>query len=360
MEIIFVTSALHGGGAERVMATLANQYAQQGDEVTILMTAGDEVMYHLHPKIKLVCLGMPSHGDLREQLKRLFRMRAYFRAHKNSRIVSFSTTINLFTILASLGLKNRVIVSERNDPNRCSYRKLRNGVYRLCQNFVFQTEDARRCFPKRIQKNSVVIPNPIRSKLPEPVTDGESESHTLRENKIAAVGRLEQQKNHRLLLQAFAGFCKKFPEWELHLFGQGSLEDKLRQQAKELGIERQVIFEGFRNDVLECIRSYGMYVLSSDYEGISNSLMEAMALGLACISTDCPIGGSALCIQNGENGLLVPVGDAEAFQKAMEQLAGDKKRAAKLGKSAVSVRDRFSEEVIAEKWHQYISGEVSV
>lgn len=352
MKIIFVISAMNGGGAERVLATLANRYVDQGNQVTILMVAGDESAYPLDQRVHSLSIGQPSHGNSFVQIKRLLAMRNYFKQHRDSVIVSFGTEINLFTILSSLGLKNKVIVSERNDPNQCSYKKVRDAVYGLCRNFVFQTEDARRCFSSKIQRNSVVIPNPIRRELPEAVSvDSDC---CIREKKIAAVGRLEPQKNHTLLLKAFAGFHEAYPEWELHIFGQGSLEQKLKQQVTIQGIEKSVFFEGFQSDVLERIRPYGMYVLSSDYEGISNSLMEAMAMGIPCISTDCPIGGSALCTQDGENGLLVPVGDATALKKAMERIAGDKHLAEELGKNAVSVRERFSENVIAEKWHRYI------
>ena len=353
MKVIFVISAMNGGGAERVLATLANRYVQQGDEVTILMVAGDESAYPLDEKVNILSIGQPSHGNPLVQLKRLWEMRKYFKQHRDRVLISFGTEINLFTIISSLGLKNKVIVSERNDPNQCSYSKIRDLIYGFCKGFVFQTEDAKKCFSDKIQKNSVVIPNPIRKQLPDLFLKGEPESRQ-REKKIAAVGRLESQKNHALLLKAFAGFHKAYPEWELHIFGKGKLEQVLKQQAQELDIENQVVFEGFRSDILENIRAYGMYVLSSDYEGISNSLMEAMALGLPCISTDCPIGGSALCIKDGENGLLVPVGDAVALQKAMEQVAGDERLAEKLGKNGIAVRDTFAEEVIAEMWREYI------
>lgn len=351
MKIVFVVSALHGGGAERVIATLAGRFAMLGDQVTILMTAGNESVYPLHPHVELLSIGQPSQGSLAVKIRRLLRMRKYFKAHRDSRIVSFSTSINLFTIIAALGLKNRVIVSERNDPNQCAYQKLRNLIYGFCRGFVFQTEQARACFPEKIQKRGVVIPNPVRKELPEPYAGR-------REKKIAAAGRLEPQKNHMLLLEAFAGFHERFPDYTLHIFGKGSLEHSLKERAAALKIEDKVIFEGFQSDILERINTYGMYVLSSDYEGISNSLMEAMALGLPCISTDCPIGGSAMCIQNGENGLLVSVGDAKALQAAMERVAGDNDFASRLGEHGIKIREMFAEEKIAGTWRDYIDGAV--
>lgn len=349
MNILFVVSAMHGGGAERVIATLANRYVKSGDSVAILMVAGNECVYELHAEVRLVSIGDVSHGNPLTQAKRLLAMRRYFRRHDGV-IVSFSTRINLFTIVAGLGLKKHIVVSERNDPHREKHPFLRNIIYGLSSGgFVFQTEEARDCFSRRIRGRSVVIPNPLRRDLPE--------SHEgLREKKIAAVGRLEPQKNHRLLLEAFAGFCRKIPDYELHLFGQGSLERELRMRAQALDIADRVVFEGFCKEVLKEIKTYGMYVLSSDYEGISNSLLEAMALGIPCISTDCPIGGSALCIENEENGLLVPVGDAKRLQEAMERLATEEAQAERMGRKAREVRQRFSEECIASLWHAFLSG----
>lgn len=349
MDVTFVVSALHGGGAERVIATLANYMAGRDDNVTILMTAGDEVVYRLEENVRLISIGQASGGNPLVQLKRLAAMRRYFKAHRQSHIVSFSTTINLFTILASLGLGMDVIVSERNDPNRFHHKWLRNMIYEMGDRFVFQTEDAVECFSKAICKRSSVIPNPIRSGLPEVYT-GE------REKKIAAAGRLESQKNHRLLLEAFAGFHESFPEYTLHIYGKGKLEQELKALASELHIESHVVWEGFREDILERIRTYSMYVLSSDYEGISNSLMEAMALGLPCISTDCPIGGSALCIQDGENGRMTPIGDSKSLQEAMEWIAQDDSRAEAMGQRAAEIRERFSEEKICERWRSFIEG----
>ncbi len=344
MEIVFVTSALHGGGAERVIVSLANYFSGQGDTVTVLMTAGSEVAYEVAPEVRVCSIGRASRGNVWIQIQRLMHMRRFFKTHRDSKIIAFSTTMNLYTILASLGLGNDVIVSERNDPARCRYKLFRNLVYRFGKRFVFQTEEARMCFPPHIRNKGVVIPNPLREGLPD-VWSGE------RERKIAVVGRLEPQKNHAMLIRAFAGFVKKFPEYELCIFGKGGLEQELKHMAKDLGIGEKVSFPGFRKNVLEIIRSYRMFVLSSDYEGIPNSLMEAMALGIPCIATDCPIGGPGLCIKDGENGILIPVGAYRELQTAMEKIAGNESLAKELGKNAEEIRKRFSVEEVGRVWY---------
>lgn len=172
---------------------------------------------------------------------------------------------------------------------------------------------------------------------------------------IVAVGRLQPQKNYGMLLKAFARFHKRYPEYSLHVYGKGEMLEELQKEAQRLQIDAAVVWEGFRKDVLSCILSAGMYVLPSNYEGISNALLEAMAIGLPVISTDCPIGGSKMCIQDGKNGLLVPCGEEEKFAEAMMHLAEDRAYADALGKEAANIRSSFSEETISQKWLNELS-----
>ena len=346
-KIIFVIVSMAGGGAERVIAILANQFIKKGRAVAIMMTAGDDVAYRLDSQIELISMGGTSGGSMLARVERMKKMRKYFRKNPDATIISFGPGTSFFAVAASAFLKNPRIISERNDPKACEHPHLRNLVYSRGDYLVCQTQMAMREFPQFLQKKARVIENPITGDLP-PRFQG------TRTKRIVAVGRLEQQKNHRLLLEAFARFQIKHPDYRLHIYGKGGLEEELKTYAERLKIDAWVIWEGFKKNVLEEIRDASLYVLSSDFEGISNSLMEAMGLGLPVISTDCPIGGSRMCIENGENGILVPVGDVEAMYQAMCKLAEDSLLAEQMAEKAYEIRQKYSEENISRRWLEVV------
>lgn len=345
MKVIFVIVSMSGGGAERVISILANQFAKSGLDVCIVMTAGDEVAYELDERIELRSMGGTSGGSLKKRIQRVHNMRKVFKENRNSIIISFGPGTSFFTVVADLFLHHHLIMSERSDPAACGHPFLRNCVYAQAKNIVFQTKEAKGCFPSYIQKKGVVIANPISGNIP-------NVSMAQREKTIVAVGRLEKEKNYPMLLHAFAMFHESHPEYTLHIYGEGSLKQELQIIAKELQISQCVVWEGFCKDVLYRIKDAGMYVLSSDYEGVSNALLEAMAMRLPVIATDCPIGGSAFCIQNDRNGLLVPVGNEKCMASAMTELADNRQKAEMLAEEAAKAREMFSEQKVAAMWRQ--------
>lgn len=343
MKIVFVLPDMPGGGSERVVAMLANEYVQRGYEVDILLFAGSQTVYPLDQRVQIYIAGEVSRGNPLIRIKRLIKMRKYYKDNKNCYIFSFCVMGTVFSVLAAAGIPHRMLVSERNDPTRISNQKLRNWAYGKAEKIVFQTEDMKACFPKRLQKKAVVIPNPVAEGMPEPF-QGE------RKKQVVSVARLQPQKNHKLLVDAFADFSKEYPEYELHLFGIGELEEALREQAKQLGIEQKVIFRGFSSNVKEEIRDSAMFVLSSDYEGISNSMIEALAMGVPVISTDCPVGGSRTYIENNVSGILTPVGDAGALSEAMKKVAGDSALASSLSLNGTKIKETYKLEKIADRF----------
>lgn len=341
VKIVFVLPNMSGGGTERVVALLANEYVNIGYAVDILLFAGNQTIYPLDERVKVVVTGETSNGNPFIRLKRLWRMRQFYKANKGCYIFAFSVMGAVFSVFAAAGIPHMLLVSERNDPTKMHHKGLRDWAYQKAEKLVVQTEDAILCFPQKLQKKAVVIPNPISNDIPQ-VYQGE------REKKIVSVGRLESQKNHMLLLQAFAEFSTDYPDYELHIYGIGELEKELREKANELMINKKVVFQGFSKQVKEEIINSSMFVLSSDYEGISNSMMEALAMGIPVISTDCPIGGARAHIEDGISGILTPVGDAAALAGAMKKLAGNPQFAAAMGEQGVKIKDKCSSKNIAE------------
>lgn len=347
MRICFIIPSMTGGGAERVTANLANRLDEMGHEVKIMMTASDDVAYKLNDKITVEQIGERTHGSIMGRVQRIFTLRKYFKQNKDTVYVSMPTDTNMFAVMASMFLPVKLIISERNDPNQYGHKCLRDFLYRFAKKMVFQTEDARDCYSKRLQKVGRIIPNPICEEKLETYT-GE------RSKRFVVVGRLEPQKNHKLLLEAFAEVAAKYKDYDLYLYGKGSLEQELKERCANLGIADRVHFEGFCSDVHKQIVDAAAYVLSSDYEGISNSLLEAMAMGIPVISTDCPIGGSRMLIENEKNGLLIPVGDRQALTDAMKYIIEHAEAAEKMGEEAKKVRERFSIQAVADAWLEYM------
>lgn len=347
MKVCFIIPSLTGGGAERVVANLANKMDELGHEVKILMTASSDVEYRLNQGIVLEQITERTQGSIYKRLQRIFLLRRYFKEHIDTAYIAMPTETNMFAVLAAIGLHVNLIISERNDPNRDRCKKLRDLIYCLAKKMVFQTQEARDYYSKRLQQVGKIIPNPLCNDKIE-IYKGE------RTKRIVVVGRLEEQKNHRMLLKAYAALEEKCKKYSLHIYGVGSLEQELKELSAQLGISEYVHFEGFSNDIHNQIRDAAMYILSSDYEGISNSLLEAMAMGLPVISTECPIGGSKMLIEHMKNGILVPVGDVDAMREAMEYMVIHREEAETMGAEATKVRERYSIDIITQEWLAYI------
>jgi glycosyltransferase involved in cell wall biosynthesis len=345
-KMMFIISSMAANGAERVMSLLVNNAVSQGNSVMLVLMSKNTVEYKINEQVQIVFCGA---GNPANRIKNLRKQIIEFCPHV---IVSFLTTCNIYSCIAAIGLKIPVVISERNDPIRdCASRTrrcIRNFAYKLASGYIFQTEDAAACFSKKIRNKSTVIPNPVKDNLP--YADLENSK-----KEFVAAGRLTPQKNYPMMIKAFANFHISHPEYILRIFGNGELHEELQRMIDELGLSQCIFLEGAVKNLHERMVSMRGFILSSDYEGISNSLLEEMAMGLPCISTDCPCGGSRHLIQDGDTGILVTVGDSRGLSNAMSLIADDRSFASKLSNNATVIRATHSESTIVAKYFEYIN-----
>ncbi len=358
MKIMFVVLSLGKGGAERVVSVLANSFVDLHHEVVMTFTSNHNISYDISKQIKIKYLEDEwniNQNALRRVFRRILAIRKAVQSEKPDIVISFLSLVNMETAIALKNCNVPLIVSERSNPSVVPSdrmrRFLRRIVYRRPNGFVFQTEQARQCFSQRIQKKSAIILNPLPKELPM-VFSGE------RTKRIVSVGRLVNEKNYPLLLEAFKKFHQLKPEYTLEIYGEGDQEGKLRKIIQEETLSDHVRLMGYCRDVHEKINDASMFVMSSNYEGLPNALMEAMAQGLPCISTDCPCGGPRSLIENRVNALLVKVGDAEGLTKAMIDVLDDPS-CKDLGKKAQDLRKIAETSVIVDQWLAYINEVIS-
>ena len=347
--IMFVTGSMSRGGAERVISILSDYYSRKGWKVEILMILHNKIEYELHPNVKVVNVSK-ERSKIIDLLPLIRRVRKYVNKVSPDVIVGFMAQISLVLGFACKKQLSKIVTSERIDPSKVHrnfiYRFFLNRAYSGCKNVVLQTERAKNYFPPAVRKNSVIIENPIRVQC----YANENKSH-----RIVTAGRLTEQKNHKMLINAFEKIHMKYPEYKLDIFGEGPLKNELQALIESKGLENSIALAGGASDLHNQISDAEFFVLSSDYEGLSNALLEAMMMGLPCISTDCS--GSDEAIQNGENGLLVPIGDTDKLAEAMLSLIENEALRIKLAKAAMQTSDKYKVDNIIQKWTEVIEGE---
>lgn len=344
-HIVFVHPSLMGGGAERVSLALASYFVAQGVRFTYLLTKSNVIEYNVPQGVE-VCSEFAS-ASLKP-LDQIKLIRRFISERPNAKVISFLPHQNMYTLIATIGLPNRVVVSVRNDP-RFDFPDnkilpfIRNMLYRRSDAIVFQTKCQASLMPRCLWVNSKIILNPISSELPEPYSGP-------RRKAIVTSGRLEPQKNHSMTIRAFSLFHKKHPDYKLEIFGQGSLQSELESLVQELELDDSIEFMGFSSDALTHIRTASAFVMSSLFEGLSNSMLEALCMGVPTICTKCGGGGAEAVIQNDINGILVDIDDdtaeAAAFNKIVENLSYSDS----LTNNALTLRQSLSLETIGNEW----------
>ena len=351
MKIGIIIGSLGLGGAERVSTRLAEWWITQNVDVSFYTTmAIPKKEYIISSKIKRFSCYKGSEVNTIKELRKTLK------EDKPDVVVIMDTPMCVFAVPALLGTGIPFVVSERSDPKNANVRKITRIVSRFlmqfANGFVFQTTGARDYYSKAISNRSVVIANPlVVSEIPEPF-EGE------RKKSVVAIGRLITAKNYPLLFKAFEQFYSIHPDYTLEVYGDGVEKDNLVKIIDAMSVKDKIHLNGARNDVLECAVDSGMFVLSSDLEGMPNALIEALAIGIPSISTNCPPGGPADLIEDGVNGLLVNVGDAEGLCSAMCRLAENDDFSLSLSRKGIKIREKLNIDNIGNMWLEFLKKQV--
>lgn len=374
MKIVFLTSSLNAGGAERVASTLCNAWSARGDDVTLIPTfsGGGKPFYALSDQVELVSLAQASGvggKSLRSYLRRLLTLRRLIRERAPDLVVSFLPNVNVAAVLATAFSGIPCIVCERSDPSSRSrwspWELACRLVYRHADMLTVQTDAVARqaalAYPgvRRLR----VVPNPL--VLPAmPQATAESRNQANPRKKLLSLGRLSSEKRVDRIIDAFAEQAYVHPEWDLDIYGDGPLAAQLQLQAAQLGLEPRIAFHGRTSAPAEVYPEADAFVMASEYEGFPNALLEAMGAGLACIAVDCASGPREMS-RDGRDVLLVEPEDRKALSQAMDKLMADSGLRTALGAQAqeavlaryslpsvLTLWDRLFDEVLAQSRHR--------
>lgn len=356
-RIALFISSLQKGGSERVMVNLAEYFHEKKYDVILVTQYRRENEYSISPEIRRV-YSEPDESALQGGRLQNFRvrfgaLREIWKAYKPDVILSFLGKNNLMTVATAAFLPSKTVVSVRGEPTMEYEGKLlqliAKLVFRFADGVVLQTQGARAFFPRSVRNKSVILSNPLNPQFVGRKICVE------REDLIVTAGRLDANKNHAMLIHAFARIAEEYPTVKLVIYGEGVLRTELTKLVEDKGLSDRITLPGNVSDVAEHICKARIFTLTSNTEGMPNSIMEAMALGIPVIATDCPCGGPAALIENGVNGLLVPVGDAFALADAFRRIFEDREFELRLRENACTITDRLAPDKVNREWEGYLN-----
>lgn len=319
------------GGAQRVMVNLANHLVEKNINVMLVcdIDINKDVSklypgtsrYPLNVNVKEILLDKYLDSNSRcvnKNFARIKLLRKCIKEFRPEMVLSFLGPNNLRMLVAGMGLKCKKVVSVRNDPvqeyGSTKLKKLvTNLVFLLSDGYVFQTGLAKEYFWKPIRRRSVIIFNPVDEKFFNQIRGKKVKN-------IISVGRFDVQKNHLLLIRAFSLIAHLFPDENLLFYGTGPLQKEMEQLGRDLGISDRIYFMSVSDHIEQELAKSKLFVLSSDYEGMPNALMEAMAVGVPCIATDCRVGGPRILFGREMESYLVPCNDEKRMAAVIKEI----------------------------------------
>ncbi|WP_065377219.1 glycosyltransferase family 4 protein [Ensifer adhaerens] len=351
MRLAFVEAGLGAGGTERVVSLIVKDRHRRGDEVHVFAFSSDDddSYFSLPSGVVVHCLPDTREGPLARSsfktVNRILRLRAELRKLRPDVVLSFLTKINVVSLLAARGLGIPVLVSERNNPGaqprHFLWRLIEPLVLQQAQRLIMQTEAISKTLPAALRAKAVVIGNPC-----DRYVGLEPNRSALR---VVAAGRLVDQKGFDTLIDAFAKVCAEVPEWRLAIYGEGPDRRQLQERIRARHLQDRISLAGVTAKAGSWIDDAALFVLSSRYEGFPNVLLEAMAGGLAAISTRCDFGPAEI-IEDGISGFLVPVDDVDRLAAALKVLMSDDRLRGSFAEAGYQTILRFSTEIIMAKW----------
>lgn len=358
-KILFHLNCLEQGGAERVVSNLANQFAKEGYEVIVATQWQGENEFKLDEKVRREHVGLKEQDESKGRILKIWLrikyLRKFIKEESPDIVIAFAHKANYRALASTIGMKVPVLISIRTDPVG-HYDALSDKIqipllFPRAAGCVFQTEGQRDFFPEYLQKKSRIILNPVNDKylnVPKPKE---------REKTVVQSGRLVDFKNQPMLLKAFLKVHEKHPDYILMIYGGDSFDgtkEILEAIIKENHAEDFIKLMGASDALEQELPKASVYAFSSDWEGLPNALLEAMALGMPIVATDCPCGGPRTVMTNEVDGLLVPIKDEDAMAAGINRLIEDRKLAEKLGENARRISEKINGPAIIAKWREYI------
>lgn len=342
-KILFFISSLEDGGAQRVVSIIASKLAQRDYEISVLKYYAGDNLFPLSKDVKVE--SCQENTGSTSIIKNICHMHNKFEEYDV--ILSFLAPFNMMAIVANLFNKTKLVVADRNDPSRLPSNKfvrlLRDILYKLADRIVVQTENNQRYF----KNNTDIIYNPVA------MEEFKGSALSCKKEKIiVSSSRLEKQKNLMLLIESFAQFYKNHDDYSLVIYGEGSQRKELETRIADMGLTEAVKLPGVTKDIFNKLSKAELFILSSNYEGMPNALIEAMCLGLPVISTK--VSGATDLIENGVNGMLVDIGDETSLIQTMSSLIDDKTLSESLAKRAVELCKKLDVDKICDEWERVI------